>query len=39
MDAHELPDRPPEELVSAKYGNFDFKELLDEGLLKVKNVV
>jgi len=35
----ELPDRPPEEVESAKYGNFDFKEVLDEGLLKVKGTV
>jgi hypothetical protein len=32
----ELPDRPPEEVESAKYGNFDFKEVLDEDLLKSK---
>ena len=35
----ELPDRPPEEVESAKYGNFDFKEVLDEGLLKLKGAV
>ena len=39
MDDHELPDRPPEELESAKCGNFDFKEVLDEDLLKVKSTV
>ena len=39
MDDHELPDRPPEELESAKCGNFDFKEVLDEDLLKVKGTV
>jgi hypothetical protein len=35
----ELPDRPPEEVESAKYGNFDFKEVLDEDLLKRKSSV
>jgi len=35
----ELPDRPPEEVESAKYGNFDFKEILDEDVLKVKSSV
>ncbi|KAF9652180.1 hypothetical protein BDM02DRAFT_3063063, partial [Thelephora ganbajun] len=35
----ELPDRPPEEMESAKYGNFDFKEVLDEDLLKIKSTV
>lgn len=35
----ELPDRPPEEVESAKYGNFDFKEIFDEGLLKPKSTV
>jgi len=35
----ELPDRPPEEVESAKYGNFDFKEILDEDLLKIKSSV
>ena len=39
MDDHELPDRPPEELESAKCGNFDFKEVLDEDLLRVKGTV
>lgn len=35
----EFPDRPPEEVESAKYGNFDFKEVLDEDVLKVKSSV
>ena len=35
----ELPDRPPEEVESAKYGNFDFREVLDEDLLKIKSTV
>jgi hypothetical protein len=39
VDDNELPDRPPEDLESAKYGNFDFKEILDEDLLKVKSAV
>lgn len=39
MDDHELPNRPPEELESAECGNFDFNEVLDEDLLKVKGTV
>jgi hypothetical protein len=39
MDDHELPDLPLEELESARYGNFDFKEILDEDLLKAKSTV
>jgi hypothetical protein len=39
VDDNELPDRPPEEMESAKCGNFDFKEILDEGLLKIKGTV
>ena len=35
----ELPDRPPEEVESAKYGNFDFKEVVDEDLLRMKSAV
>ena len=35
----ELPDRPPEEMESAKCGNFDFKEILDEELLRLKSTV
>lgn len=35
----ELPDRPPEEVESAKCGNFDFKEALDEDLLRLKSTV
>jgi len=34
-----LPDRPPEEVESAKCGNFDFKEVFDEDVLKVKSSV
>ena len=39
MDDNELPDRPPEEMESAKYGNFDFREVLDEDILNVKSSV
>jgi len=35
----ELPDRPPEEMESAKCGNFDFKEILVEDLLRLKSTV
>ena len=35
----ELPDRPQEEMESAKCGNFDFKEVLDEDLLRLKSTV
>jgi len=35
----ELPDRPPEEVESAKYGNFDFEDVLDEDVLKIKSTV
>ena len=35
----ELPDRPPEEMESAKCGNFDFKEVLVEDLLRLKSTV
>ena len=34
-----LPDRAPEELESAKCGSFDFKEVLDEDILKRKSTV
>lgn len=39
VDSDELPDRPPEEIESAKYGNFDFDEVLDEDVLKRKSSV
>jgi len=35
----ELPDRSPEEMESAKCGNFDFREVLDEDLLRLKSTV
>lgn len=35
----ELPDRPPEEVESAKYGNFDFEDVLNEDVLKIKSTV